>query len=66
MSQEAIAMFLQRRKRGTTKGSITRIRLKDLSKQVTEGSLSEVISHAKLLLNKHGFQKMPFCIDQDN
>ena len=37
-----------------TKGSITRIRnrLKDLSKQVTEGSLSEVIGHAKLLLNK--------------
>ena len=41
-------------RRGTTKGSITRIRnrLKDLSEQVTEGSPSEVISYAKLLLNK--------------
>ena len=52
MSQEAIS--LQRRRRGTTKGSITRIRnrLKDLSEQVTEGSPSEIVSHAKLLLNK--------------
>ena len=52
MSQEAIS--LQRRRRGTTKGFITRIHnhLKDLSKQVTEGSPSEVTSHAKLLLNK--------------
>ena len=52
MSQEAISS--QRRRRGTTKGSITRIRnrLRDLSEQVTEGSPSEVISHAKLLLNK--------------
>ena len=50
MSQEAISS--QRRRRATTKGSITRNRLKDLSEQVTEGSPSEVISHAKLLLNK--------------
>ena len=52
MSQEAIS--LQRRRRGTTKGFITRIHnhLKDLSKQVTESSPSEVTSHAKLLLNK--------------
>ena len=43
-----------RRKRGTVKGSVTRIRncLKDLSKQDTGTSPSEVISHAKLLLNK--------------
>ena len=52
MSQEAISS--QRRRRGTTKGSITRIcnRLKNLFEQVIEGSPSEVISHAKLPLNK--------------
>ena len=36
------------------KGSVTRIRnrLKDLTEQATETSPSEVVSHAKLLLNK--------------
>ena len=49
MSKEAISS--QRKRRGT----ITHIciRLKHLSEQVTEGSRpSEIINHAKLLLNK--------------
>lgn len=43
-----------RRKRGTVEGSVTRIcnHLKELTEQATETSPSEVVSHAKLLLNK--------------
>ena len=58
MSQEAQlqerTLSLCRRKWGTVKGSVTRIRnrLKDITEQATETSPSEVVSHAKLLLNK--------------
>lgn len=58
MSQEAQLhehiRFSCHRKRGTFKGSVTCIcnRLKDLTKQATETSPSEVVSHAKLLLNQ--------------